>query len=53
MIEVKKNEMLQSFLVERSWNKWCLSKKSFCTRRPRKNKIFGRFDHKLTERKVV
>ena len=41
VIEIKKNEMLQSFLVEKGWNQWFLSKKSFCTRRSKKEKVFS------------
>ena len=42
VIEIKNKEMIQSFLVERSWNQWFLSKKSFCTRRSREKKIFSK-----------
>ena len=35
-IEIKNNEMIQSFLVGRSWNQWFLLNKNFCTRRSRK-----------------
>ena len=51
-IEIKNNEMIQSFLVGRSWNQWFLLNKNFCTRRSRK-KCFRRFDHKTNERKVL
>ena len=42
VIEIKNNETIQSFLVERSWNQWFLSKKSFCTRRSREKKMFSK-----------
>ena len=51
--EINNNEMIQLLLLERSWNQWFLSKKSFCTRRSRKKKYFRRFDHKTHKRKVV
>ena len=41
VIEIKNNEMIQLFLVERSWNQWFLSKKIFCIRRFRKKKMFS------------
>ena len=41
VIEIKNNEMIESFIVERSWNQWFLSKKSFCTRRSRRKKMFS------------
>ena len=41
VIEIKKNEMLQSFLVEKGWNQWFLLKKSFCTRWSKKEKVFS------------
>ena len=40
--ESKNKEMIQSFLVDRSWNQWFLSKKIFCTRRSRKKKMFSK-----------
>ena len=40
VIEIKNNEMIQLFLVERSWNQWFLSKKIFCIRRFRKKNMF-------------
>ena len=46
VIELKSNEMIQSSLVGRNWNQWFLTKKSFCTRRSRKKKMFPKFDHK-------
>ena len=39
--EIKNNEMIQLFLVERSWNQWFLSKKIICIRRFRKKKMFS------------
>ena len=58
-IEIKNNEMIQSFLVETSWNQWFLSKKIFCIRRFRKKKMFSEIwpqsqgsQSKLTGRKV-
>ena len=38
--EIRNNEMIQLFLVERSWNQWFLSKKIFCIRRFRKKNMF-------------
>ena len=49
VIEISKHAMIQSFLVERNWNQWFLSKKSFCTRRSKKRRCFRRFDHKAYE----
>ena len=42
VIEIKNNEMIQSFVVERIWNQWFLSKKIFCTSRSRKKKMFSK-----------
>ena len=53
IIEIKNNEIIQSFLVGRSWRQWCLSKNSFCTRGSRKKDVFGDLTTKLTKRKVV
>ena len=39
--EIKNIEMIQLFLVERSWNQLFLSKKIFCIRRFRKQKMFS------------
>ena len=39
--EIKNNEMIQLFLVERSWKQWFLSKKIFCITRFRKKKMFS------------
>ena len=59
VIEIKNKEMIQSFLVERSWNQWSLSKKIFFTRRFRKKKMFSEIwpqsqgsKNSRTERKV-
>ena len=41
VIEIKNNEMIQSLLVERSWNQWFLSKNIFCIRRFIKEKMFS------------
>ena len=41
VIVIENNEMIQSFLVERVWNQWLLSEKSFFTRRSRKKKMFS------------
>ena len=41
VIKIKNNEMIQFFLVERSWNQWSLSKKIFCIRRFREKKMFS------------
>ena len=58
VIEIKNNEMIQLFLVERSCNQWFLSKKVFCIRRFRK-KMFSEIwpqsqasQSKFTGRKV-
>ena len=55
--EIKNNETIQSFLVERDWNQWFFSKKIFCIRKFRKKKMFSEIltitrITKLTERKV-
>ena len=57
--EIKNIEMIQSFLVERSWNQWLLSKKVLCTRRCRRKKMFSEIwqqsqgsQNSRTERKV-
>ena len=44
VIEIKNNEILLSFLVERSWNQWLLSKKSSAQEDPGKRRCFRRFD---------
>ena len=38
--EININEMMEFFLVEKSWNQWFLSKSIFCISRFRKNKRF-------------
>ena len=43
VIEIKINEMIQSFLVEWSWNQWLLLRKSFWTRRSRKKMFLPSF----------
>ena len=58
VIEIRNNEMIQSFLVEMSCNQWFLPKKTFCIRIFSKKKMFfGDLTTiiritKLTERKV-
>ena len=59
VIEIKNNEMIQLFLVERSWNQWFLSKETLCIRRLRKKKMFSEIwpqsqgsQSKLTGRKL-
>ena len=42
VIEIKSNEMIQSFLVERSWNQQFQSRKIFCTRRSKKTKTISK-----------
>ena len=39
--EIKNNKIIHSFFVERSWNQWLLLRKSFCTIRSRKKKMFS------------
>ena len=39
--EIKNNKIIHSFFVERSWNQWLFLKKSFCTIRSRKKKMFS------------
>ena len=52
VIEIKNNEMIQLFLVERSWNQW------FCRRRfsalgdSEKRRCFQRLDHNHKDRKT-
>ena len=38
--EININEMMEFFLVEKSWNQWFLSKSIFCISRFRKKKRF-------------
>ena len=38
--EININEMMEFFLVEKSWNQWFLSKSTFCISRFRKKKRF-------------
>ena len=45
MFEIRKNVMIQSYLDEKSWNQWFLSKTIFSTSGSKK-RYFRRFDHK-------
>ena len=57
MIEIKNNEMIRSFLVERGRNQLFLSKKISSSGDSKKRRCFWKFDHnhkdhKTHERKV-